>query len=481
MKIAFIEPRPPLNLYFFLSKLPLLGPLYLGTILRKAGHEVKVFKEDMARVYNEKTDELHPYVQEADAVGITAVTHSVNRAYQIANAIGRQYPDKRILLGGSHPSALPKEALRYADQVVVGEGENIVCDVFEGRTKDRIVYGTRTDLDELPPLELDLLAGYQNPRVRKKITSAPIMASRGCPHNCIFCSVTNMFGKRYRIRDADLVMEEVKIRYTEGFRSMFFYDDNFAAVPEKAKIFLEKLIRADLDFTWSSQFSIHVARDRELVDLLKRAHCTTLFIGVESINPEALRDYRKNQSVELIKDSIATLVSAGLKVHSMFILGADSDDAGTIEETIRFSRDSKSSTAQFSILFPIPGTELFDMMKEQDRIFINDWDYFDGTHSVILPIALSPLQLQKKFIHAYRYFFGRNFLYRIASRVGFFIWKLIFRKYMRFIRSISRRLRREAPAKDRTINYRTMTVKELFKNRLWRPVTLSYRRKRQPL
>ncbi|MBN2324901.1 MAG: radical SAM protein [Spirochaetes bacterium] len=476
MKIAFIEPRPPFNLYFFLSKLPLLGPIYLGTILKKAGHEVKVFKEDMVRVYNEKTDELHPYIREADAVGITAVTHSANRAYQIADAVGRQFPDKRILLGGSHPSALPKEALRHADRVVVGEGENVVCDVFEGRTTDRIVYGTRTDLDELPPLELDLLAGYQNPRVRKKISSAPIMASRGCPHDCIFCSVTNMFGKRYRIRDADLVMEEVMLRYSEGFRSIFFYDDNFAAVPEKTKIFLEKLIKADLDFTWSSQFSIHVAKDRELVDLLKRAHCTTLFIGVESINPQALKDYRKSQNVGLIKDSIATLVSAGLNVHSMFILGADSDDAETIEETIRFSRDSKSSTAQFSILFPIPGTELFDNMRKQDRIFVNDWDYFDGTHSVILHKTLSPLDLQKKFIHAYRYFYGRKFLYRVASRLGFFIWKLVFRKYMRFIRSISRHLLRKSPEHNRKV-----TVKELLSYRFWKPVTLSYRRKRQPL
>ena len=68
MKIAFVEPKPPINVYFFLSKIPLLGPLFLGTKLKQAGHEVKVFKEDMIRVYNENTDELHPYLREADAV-----------------------------------------------------------------------------------------------------------------------------------------------------------------------------------------------------------------------------------------------------------------------------------------------------------------------------------------------------------------------------------------------------------------------------
>ncbi len=448
MKIAFIEPRPPINVYFFLTKLPLLGPLFLGTMLKQAGHEVKVFKEDILPAYNNKTDTFHPFIREADIIGITAITHTINRAYQIADAIKRQFPDKKVIMGGNHPSAMPNEALEHADQVVIGEGENVVLDVFTGTEKERIVYGSRVNIDDVPILDLSLLQGYSKKRNRINMKYAPIMASRGCPHDCIFCSVTKMFGRKYRIKDPDLVMEEVMTRYREGYRNAFFYDDNFAANNTKTKIFLEKLIRADLDFKWSSQFSIHVAKDRELVSMLKRAKCQTLFIGVESINPEALKDYHKNQTVQMIKESVSTLVKTGMNVHSMFIIGADSDDAHTIDKTIQFSRSSGSRTAQFSILFPIPGTKLYDMMKDANRIYINDWNYYDGSHAVILPKNISPLRLQKKLIEAYRKFFSKRFIWWIASQVGFFVWKLLNKKYMKFIRYFTRRLKREGVVQD---------------------------------
>jgi anaerobic magnesium-protoporphyrin IX monomethyl ester cyclase len=448
MKIAFIEPRPPINVYFFLTKLPLLGPLFLGTMLKQAGHKVKVFKEDILPAYNHKTDTFHPFIREADIIGITAITHTINRAYQIADAIKRQFPDKKIIMGGNHPSAMPNEALEHSDQVVVGEGENVVLDVFGGAEKERIVYGSRVNMDDVPILDLSLLQGYSKKRSRINMKYAPIMASRGCPHDCIFCSVTQMFGRKYRIKDADLVMEEVMMRYREGYRNAFFYDDNFAANHTQTKIFLEKLIRTDIDFKWSSQFSIHVAKDRELISMLKRAKCQTLFIGVESINPEALKDYHKNQTVQMIKESISTLVKTGMNVHSMFIIGADSDDTHTIDKTIQFSRDSGSRTAQFSILFPIPGTQLYDMMKDANRIYINDWTYYDGSHSVILPKNISPLRLQKKLIEAYRRFFSKRLIWGISAQVGFFVWKLLNKKYMKFIRYFTRRLKREGVVKD---------------------------------
>ena len=448
MKVALIEPKPPINVYFFLTKLPLLGNLFLGTMLKKAGHEVKVFKEEIIPVYNEKNDTLHPFLKEADIVGLTAIAHTINRAYQIADAIKRQFPGKKIIMGGNHPSALPNEALQHADQVVVGEGENVVLDIFEGRNTDKIVYGTRVNINNVPIIDLGLLQGYGIKKKKINMKYAPIMASRGCPHDCIFCSVTQMFGRKYRIKDADLVMEEVMTRYSEGFRKAFFYDDNFAANHVKTKIFLEKLIRADLDFTWSSQFSTQVAKDKELVTMLKRAKCVTLFMGVESINPGALKDYNINHTVQMVRESVNTLVNAGLDVHSMFIIGADSDTEATIDKTIQFSKESGSHTAQFSILFPIPGTQLYKQMKEKNRIYINDWSYYDGSHSVILPKNISPLKLQKKLIQAYRRFYSTRILWWLASRVGFFVWKIINKKYMKYIRYFTRKLKKEGIVKD---------------------------------
>jgi radical SAM superfamily enzyme YgiQ (UPF0313 family) len=450
MKIALIEPKPPFNAYFFLKKLPLLGNLFLGTMMKNAGHEVKVYKENMLSAYNEKTDEFLPFIKEADVVGITGITHTANRQYLLADALKRQFPEKKVILGGSHVSAMPEEGLQHADQVVVGEGENVAMDVFEGRNKDKLVRGSVVNMNDVPPIDLKILQGYHFRKDKINMRHAPIMASRGCPYDCNFCSVTKMFGRRYRIKDSDLVMEEVMMRYKEGFRHAFFYDDNFAANREKTKIFLEKLIRADLDLRWSSQFRVEVVKDKEMVDLLTRAKCSTVFIGVESINPKALLDYNKSQSVEDVKNCIKILAEKGIYVHSMFVLGADSDNEETIEETIRFSRASKSHTAQFSILFPIPGTRLYDEMREQDRIFIQNWDYYDGSHTVILPKLITPIKLQKKLIHGYKHFYATTIIRWLMSRVGFFMWKLTNKKFLRYLRYFTRKLKKAGVYQDGT-------------------------------
>ncbi len=463
MKIALIEPKPPFNAYFFLKKLPLLGPLFLGTMLKNAGHEVKVFKENILPVYNENNDELHPFIREADVIGFTTITHTAKRAYQVADAIKRKFPDKKIIFGGSHPTFMSEEALQHADQVVIGEGEYVALDVFEGRNNEPLVRGPRVDINDVPPIDLKLLQGYHFKNDKINMKYAPIMASRGCPYDCEFCSVTRMFGKKYKVKDPDLVMEEVMMRHREGFRHAFFYDDNFAAIPGKTKVLLEKMIQANLGWRWSSQFRIEVWKDKEMLDLLKRAGCVTLFVGVESINQESLEDFNKHETVEDVKRGIKELLDYGFKVHSMFILGADSDTEETIEETIRFSKSSGSSTAQFSILFPIPGTRLYDNMRKANRIFINDWDYFDGSHSVILPKNITPLKLQKKFIHGYKYFYNNTILRWLMSRVGFFLWKLTSRKYMKFLRYFTRKLKKEGVVEEGVLTLKGLKTDSLPK------------------
>jgi len=453
MKIALIEPKPYFNSYYFWRKLPLLGNLIIGSILKENGHDVKVFKENIIPAYNEKNDELHPYLKEADIVGFTAITHTAKRAYQIADAVKRQYPSKKVIFGGSHVSALPEEALLHGDQVVVGEAENVINDVIDGNITESIVRDTRNvDINDIPVLDLSMMEGFKFRNGKINMKFAPIMASRGCPYDCNFCSVTRMFGRRYKVKDSDLVMEEVLKRYSEGFRKAFFYDDNFAAIPSKTKVFLEKLARANLDFTWSSQFRIEVAKDKEMLDLLKRAKCTTLFIGVESINPKALEDFNKNESVEDVKTGIKTLLDNGFHVHSMFIMGADSDTEETIEQTIKFSKQSKTSTAQYSILFPIPGTRLYDELIKKDRIFVKDWNYYDGSHVLFLPKRITPIKLQKKFFHAYKYFYNKNIAYWVVARLGFFLWKLHNRKYMKYIRYFSKQLFKKGYAKKKSLS-----------------------------
>ncbi|MCF7929380.1 MAG: B12-binding domain-containing radical SAM protein [Spirochaetales bacterium] len=437
MKIAFIEPKPPFNAYYFLNKLPLLGNLYMARILEKAGHEVRAFKETLTDAYNKENDRLHPFIREADFVGITSVTQTVGRAYTIADAVKRQFPAKRVIMGGSHPSACPEEVLEHADQVVIGEGEPVIRDVVENVRNERIIYGSHPDMDTLPILDLDVMEGCRKKDGSFNIPFAPLMASRGCPHNCIFCSVTQMFGRTVRVRDSALVMDELRQRSREGFRKAFFYDDNFAANPEKTKELLERMIREDIPIDWASQFTIHVANDPELLHMLKRARCFSLFIGIESINPQTLKDFHKSQTVDLIERSLERIHNAGLKVHGMFMLGGDTDNEETIERTIRFAKEAGCDTAQFSVLFPIPGTQLYDNMREENRILFDQWDYYDGSHVVIEPRMIDPVRLQIGVLKAYKKFFNTSLLRWFASRLGVGMWYMKNRTFMKRLKAVS--------------------------------------------
>ena len=201
MKIVLIEPRAcEANVYSKLH-MPLLGPVYLGTILRNRGHEVEIYNEnihapDYARL-------------KADLIGISILTPTAKRGYEIA----KRFPKEKVIIGGVHASLLPNEALEYARQVVVGEAEEAIVDVVEGRRRESAVQGRPVeDLDALPLPDFSLIKGYRLPPL-----IMPISTSRGCPFNCSFCSVTKMFGREYRFRSAESIINEMKSRNTKQF------------------------------------------------------------------------------------------------------------------------------------------------------------------------------------------------------------------------------------------------------------------------
>ncbi|MCM8789557.1 MAG: cobalamin-dependent protein, partial [Candidatus Omnitrophica bacterium] len=216
MKIVFIEPRAQeANVYSKLS-MPLLGPVYLGTILKKRGHEVEIYNEDiMAPDYTNL---------QADLVGISILTSTATRGYEIA----RKLPREKVIIGGVHASLLPDEAIQYASQVVVGEAEEVIVDVVEGKLKEPVVYGRAVeDLDILPEPDFSLIKGYSClPMIM------PISTSRGCPFDCSFCSVTKIFGRKYRFRSPDKILKEMSSRKA---RSVFMWDDKFTANPVRTR------------------------------------------------------------------------------------------------------------------------------------------------------------------------------------------------------------------------------------------------------
>jgi anaerobic magnesium-protoporphyrin IX monomethyl ester cyclase len=386
LKIALIEPRiPGGNIYSKIS-MPLLGPVYLGTILRNRGHEVTIYNErirmpDYARL-------------EADVVGISILTSTAQRGYEIA----KKFPREKVILGGVHASLLPEEATAYARQVVVGEAEEVIVDVVEGRRKEPIVQGRAVEnLDALPFPDFSLIQGF--PKV-PPVT--PISTSRGCPFDCSFCSVTKMFGRKYRFRSPENIMSELTSRTA---KSLFFCDDNFTANPKRSQTLLDMMLQRRLP-KWSCQVRCDVARDSLLLNKMVKAGCRHVCIGFESVNPQTLKAYNKSQTLEEIISSIRLIRQRKIKIHGMFVLGGEHDNKKTVWETLRFALKQRIDTIQMTILTPFPGTKVFEALEAQKRIFTKDWRLYDGQHIVFSPKLLSAKELQINVLKAYSKFYS---------------------------------------------------------------------------
>ncbi|HHL38882.1 MAG TPA: B12-binding domain-containing radical SAM protein [Deltaproteobacteria bacterium] len=421
-KIVFIEPNPPDFHIFSRMPLPRLGTVLLGTRLREAGYEVKSYVESVGELDLED-------VFSADAVGISTITSTSMRSYEIAKLL--RAAGIPVFMGGAHVTYMPEEALRYCDYVLRGESDDVIVDFVRAlergggfekipglsfRRDGEVVHNEGVsfckDLDTLPCPDFSFVSGLETQGL-KKLEITPIMTSRGCPYDCSFCSVTSMFGHRYRFRSHEMVIRELENHREQEGDWVFFYDDNFAAHRKRTKELLHRMIEKDLTPLWTAQVRVEVARDQELLDLMRRSNCHTVYIGLESINPRTLEAYNKKQSVEDIEKCIRTLHDNGIRVHGMFVFGSDDDTVDTIDETVRFCKRNDIESVQFLILTPLPGTKFFFEMERQGRILTRDWALYDAHHVVFEPRLMSCYELQSEMLRATREFYS---LWQIAKR-----------------------------------------------------------------
>ncbi len=356
-KVTLIEPRPPGYHVYSRFALPRLGLPILGAILKQRGVDVAVYCQD-----------FHPIdfadVLASDLVGISTTTSTAPEAFRIARRV--KEAGIPVVVGGSHVTFLPDEALAHADFCVRGEGEDTFPELVDAldtgsgfdsirglsyKFGDEIHHnpdrGLVKDLNSLPLPDLSLIKG------NARMGISPIITSRGCPYNCNFCSVTPMFGRACRYRDTESVIEELRASQR---KMTFFYDDNFCSNPNRTKALLDRMLSEGIGGPWSAQVRADVVRDRELIKLFKRSGCWVLYIGFESASAETLAEYNKRQTVEEMAEAVRILHEHRILVHGMFVLGADSDTIPGIRSTVDFAMRHGIDTAQFMALTPLPGT-----------------------------------------------------------------------------------------------------------------------------
>lgn len=405
-KITFIEPKTPgYNVFSRSMALPLMGPFYLATMAKQAGYDVQVYNENIAPAYSEKLDAVKQDVLDSDYLVITSLTSTAKRGYKIAKAFKRDNPRGKVLIGGIHATFMPNEAMGYADTVALGEGEEIFFDAL--KTKEKVIQGRPLkNMDDLPTPDFSLIKKFK-PKL------APIMTSRGCPYDCNFCSVTQMFGRNYRFRSTDRVIEDL---HNIKQKSVFFYDDHFVANRNRTRELLNKMKEHSIRKRWDAQVRVEIGHDEELLNLMSDNGCDTLYVGLESVNEETLKSYRKSQSLDHIRKAIRKLHDYGIKLHGMFVLGSEHDDEKTIRQTLEFSEENEIDTVQYAILTPLPGTEVYNNLNNAGRIFTKDWNLYDGLHAVFRPKLMSAYELQARMVDAMKGFYSASKGYKLALK-----------------------------------------------------------------
>lgn len=364
--------------------MPMLGLLYIEASTPKDNH-VDIIDEN-----NELIENYEPY----DIVGISGMTMHANRMYFLASEYKKL--GCYIVLGGVHVSFMLKEALQYADTVIVGEGEvswrKFICDYKNNEPKKVYYPESLIKLRDLPKPKLNLVDGLKYHAPAGTLNS--IIATRGCPNNCSFCCVGKMFNNKYRVRPVDMVIDDFN---DLDKNIVIFQDDNIVGNQIYAKELFAKMI--PLHRKWGGQGSINVANNDEVLYLLEQSGCSTLFIGFESINPKNIEVINKGKvnKTYLYEEQIKKIHDRGIKIFGSFIVGFDDDQESVFDDIYEFVVKNKIDFPIINCLTPFPGTDLFNKLNTENRIIDFNWEKYSLTNVVIRPKKMSPDKLQFKY------------------------------------------------------------------------------------
>ena len=297
-------------------------------------------------------------------------------------------------MGGIHASVLPDEAAAHVDAVCVGEGDGLWTRILEDAAAGTLERIYRPDglfpVEKILPFRRDL-----GKKQKTTFNHAMIQATRGCPYSCEFCTTSALFGKKYRCRPVEHVVEEIRAC---GSRSIFFLDDNIFCSPAYCEDLFSKLV--PLKIRWVGQASLNsVTKDPGLLRLAKRSGAMGLFIGIESVNQASKRatfSTSKLGATDLqdVAKKIRVVLNNGLLVQSSMIFGLDGDDPSVFERTVDFLNANRVSLSSFCILTPYPGTRLHERFKAEGRLLHTNWSLYSNENVVFQPKLMTPEQLK---------------------------------------------------------------------------------------
>ncbi|MBI5148125.1 radical SAM protein [Candidatus Pacearchaeota archaeon] len=402
---------------------PPLGLAYIASYLRK--NKVSVAILDAAAL-DLDYEQIKNYVDKfnPDIIGITSTTIIIEEAYRIAKAIKNE--KRMIIVGGPHPSILPKKTLEECDEIdisAIGEGEEIMLELANGKKLEKIRGITYRKgkkiisnkcrelikiLDSLPFPARDLLPldKYYTIGTRKS-PNATLVTSRGCPYNCNFCVNRNVLGKGFRARSVENVVAEIdELVKKYGVKEIDIIDDNFTLIPERAERICDELIKRKYDLIWKLGNGVRADKINEtLIKKMKQARCYSIAFGIETGNPEILKNINKGETLEDIEKAVKLAKKYKILTTGFFIIGNLGDNEKTMQQTIDFAKKLDLDIAQFQVFIPIPGSDYTKIIEKEGKILASSWsDYGAFKKPIFIHGSLTPElmeRMQKKAYHDY--------------------------------------------------------------------------------
>ena len=345
---------------------------------------------------------------EPDLVVIQVYITSARRAYSLADHYRRK--GAHVALGGLHVTSLPDEAIRHADTIFIGPGE----DTWPAFLKDysagqpgKIYRSSLRTLVGMPRIRRDL--------IKRHLYLVPnsIVVSRGCPHTCDFCYKVAFFegGRSFYTQLVDDALAEIE--RLPG-RHLYFLDDHLFGDPRFAAALFDGM--KGMKRLWQAAGTVKSVLAPGLLEKAVDCGLRSLFVGFETLNSKNLVDQNKYQNLNRdYSAAIRRLHDAGVMINGSFVFGMDEDDETVFARTVEWAIGQGIETATFHILTPYPGTALYKRMVMQDRLITDDWDLFDTRHVVFQPAKMNPATLERGYWNAYRDFYTWNSIFRGAS------------------------------------------------------------------
>ena len=344
-------------------------------------------------------------------------SHQFQRSLDLA-AYALQHGVEHCVMGGPHPmtcdtSMFHGRGVSFALSEAETIWPQILKDALQGEL--RPVYGEgqrwQQQLDSpvvQPPSRADMR--------RYVVPMLGIYPARGCPFTCNFCSVIKIAGRAIRSQDLEVTLASLRAAKAAGVKAIMFTTDNFNKYAE-APTLLEAMIAEKIQIPFFVQCDTQVARQEDFVDLLARAGCFQIFVGVESFNRKTLLAAHKAQNHPQLYGNIVRLCrSRGIITHFSNIIGFPDDTEAGIREHLHELKAMEPDAASFYILTPIPGTQQYDEFLSEGRIFESNLDRFDGTNAVWHHDSLDWRQLRDMLFDCYRRFYSGSHLAAFLRR-----------------------------------------------------------------